>query len=468
MAVAFEGLSARLQEAFRRLRGKGKLTEDDITETLREVRLALLEADVHLHVVKDFVAKVKEKTVGLVLDKGFNPAMTVIRAVNDELTALLGGENTPLTFVSNGITVVMMVGLQGAGKTTTVAKLAKHLASMQRRPLLVACDIYRPAAITQLHVLGQQIGVPVFSLGDGVNPVEIATKALAHAKEQQYDTVIVDTAGRLHIDEALMDELQRIRQATQPQEILLTIDAMTGQDAVSVAEQFHARLTITGTIVTKLDGDTRGGAALSVKAVTGQPIKFAATGEKLDALEPFYPERMASRILGMGDMLTLIEKAQATIDDEQAEELERKLRQSTFTLNDFYDQIQQFKKMGPLEQIMDLLPGMGQLKQLKDAKIDPKQVVRTEAIIQSMTKKEKEHPEIIHASRRKRIAVGSGTTIQDVNRLLTQFEQMKKMMKKMTREMDEKKSKQLAKKSGKKTHEPSVKKSTYKKGGFPF
>jgi signal recognition particle subunit SRP54 len=425
----FEGLTSRLQGVFGKLRGKGKLSEDDISDALREVRLAMLEADVNFKVVKDFIAKIKEQTVGQTLEKGFNPAMTVVNIVNKQLTELMGETHQKLARSNRPPTILMMVGLQGAGKTTTSGKLARLLKQQNHRPLLVAADVYRPAAIKQLEVLGEQISVPVFTLGSDANPVDIATKAVLHAKEHHNDYVIIDTAGRLHIDETLMGELHSIRELTKPDEILLVVDAMTGQDAVNVAENFNSQLDLSGVILTKLDGDTRGGAAISVKAVTGKPIKFAAMGEKLDALEPFHPERMASRILGMGDMMSLIEKAQATIDESKAKEMERKLRKAEFTLEDFLDQMQQLKKMGPLENILDMLPGMGNMKQLKNAQIDNKQLTRVEAIVLSMTRAEKQKPEIINASRRKRIASGSGTTVTDVNRLLKQFEDMKKMMK---------------------------------------
>lgn len=428
--MAFENLTSRLQEAFKRLRGKGKVTEEDVNEAMREVRLALLEADVNFKVVKDLVARVKERAVGIEVLKNLNPAQQVIKVVNEELTELMGGTQAKLNFASKPPTVIMMVGLQGAGKTTTTGKLALHLQKQNKKPLLVACDIYRPAAIKQLQVLGEQIKVPVFSLGSDVSPVEIARQAVQHAKEQHLDTVLIDTAGRLHIDEKLMDELKAIRSLVSPHEILLVVDAMTGQDAVNVAESFNQQLELTGVVLTKLDGDTRGGAALSVKAVTGCPIKFAAMGEKLDALEPFHPDRMASRILGMGDVLTLIEKAQAQVDAEKAAELEKKIRKMEFTLDDFLDQMAQIRKLGPLEDVLKMIPGIG--NKIKDIHIDNKQISRVEAIIRSMTKAEKQNPGIINASRRKRIAAGSGTTVNDVNRLLKQFEDMKKLMKQMT------------------------------------
>jgi signal recognition particle subunit SRP54 len=427
--MAFEGLTSRLQQVFSKLRGKGKLSEEDVNEALREVRLALLEADVNFKVVKQFVAKVKERAVGQEVQKSFTPGMVVIDIVNKELTELMGGTQSKLARNNRPPTVIMMVGLQGAGKTTTTGKLARLLQKQNHRPLLAAGDIYRPAAIKQLQILGEQIKVPVFSLGDQVSPIEIARQSLHHAKEHGHDYLIIDTAGRLHIDESLMEELHEIRNVVNPDEILLVVDAMTGQDAVNVAEHFHQQLELTGVVLTKLDGDTRGGAALSVKAVTNCPIKFAATGEKIDALEPFHPERMASRILGMGDMLSLIEKAQANIDAEKAADMERKLRTAEFTFDDFLDQMEQMKKLGPLDQIIDMLPGMGQLKGMKDLKVDEKQMARTEAIVKSMTKQEKGNPELLNQSRRKRIAAGSGTTLQEVNRFIKQFEDMRKMMK---------------------------------------
>ncbi|WP_068774598.1 signal recognition particle protein [Paenibacillus sp. FJAT-26967] len=436
--MAFEGLSNRLQGVFDRLRGKGKLTEEDVSEALREVRLALLEADVNFKVVKEFIAKVKERAIGQDVMKSFTPGMVVIDIVNKELTELMGGTHTKLAKANKPPTVIMMVGLQGAGKTTSSGKLAKMLQKQNHRPLLVACDVYRPAAIKQLQVLGEQLKVPVFSMGDRVSPVEIAKNGLQHAKDNNNDYVIVDTAGRLHIDETLMEELQQVREAVGPHETLLVVDAMTGQDAVNVAESFHKQLELTGVVLTKLDGDTRGGAALSVKAVTGCPIKFAAMGEKMDALEPFYPERMASRILGMGDMLTLIEKAQAGIDTDKAKEMERKMRNAEFTFEDFLEQMDQVKKLGPLDQLLDMLPGAGKMKGIKDVKVDDKQMGRVEAIVKAMTKEEKRKPEIINASRRKRIALGSGNSVQDVNRLIKQFDDMRKMMKQFSGMMNPK------------------------------
>lgn len=431
--MAFEGLSERLQQVMNRIRGKGKVTEADVKEMMREVRLALLEADVNFKVVKDFIRQVSERAVGQEVMKSLTPGQQVIKIVKEELTALMGGEQSQIAVAKKPPTVVMMVGLQGAGKTTTTGKLANLLRKRHnRKPLLVAADVYRPAAIKQLETLGKQIDMPVFSLGEHANPVEIAKQALERAKEEHYDYVLIDTAGRLHIDEALMDELKQMKEAVKPDEIFLVVDAMTGQDAVNVAQSFHEQLGITGVILTKLDGDTRGGAALSIRAVTGAPIKFAGMGEKLDALEPFHPERMASRILGMGDVLTLIEKAQAAVDEEKAKELEQKMRTATFTLDDFLEQLGQVRKLGPLDELIKMLPGANKIKGLANIQVDEKQIARVEAIIRSMTKEEKTHPEIINASRKKRIAKGSGTTVQEVNRLLKQFDEMKKMMKMMT------------------------------------
>ncbi|WP_141500801.1 signal recognition particle protein [Paenibacillus luteus] len=427
--AAFESLSSRLQNVFSKLRGKGKVSEEDVGEAMREVRLALLEADVNFKVVKDFIAKVKERAIGLDVSKSFTPGMVVIDIVNKELTELMGGTQSKLAKANKPPTVIMMAGLQGAGKTTTSGKLAKLLQKSNNKPLLIACDIYRPAAIKQLQVLGEQINAPVFSLGDQTSPVEIARAGLQHAKDNGNDYVIIDTAGRLHIDEELMEELKQIHLVTKPDEVLLVVDAMTGQDAVNVAQSFHEQLALTGVVLTKLDGDTRGGAALSVKAVTGCPIKFAAMGEKIDSLEPFHPERMASRILGMGDMLSLIEKAQSNIDADKAKEMERKMRTAEFTFDDFLEQMEQVRNLGPLDQIMDMLPGMNKMKGMKDMKVDEKQIGRVEAIVRSMTKQEKQKPELLNHSRRKRVAAGSGTTIVEVNRLIKQFDDMKKMMK---------------------------------------
>lgn len=427
--MAFEGLSSRLQNVFGKLRGKGKVSEEDVNEAMREVRLALLEADVNFKVVKDFIAKVKERAIGLDISKSFTPGMVVVDIVNKELTELMGGTNAKLAKANKPPTVILMAGLQGAGKTTSSAKLAKSLLKDKHKPLLVAGDIYRPAAIKQLQVLGEQIGVPVFTLGDQTSPVEIARQGLQIAKDNGHDYVIIDTAGRLHIDEQLMSELREIHEVTKPDEVLLVVDAMTGQEAVNVAQSFHSQLELTGVVLTKLDGDTRGGAALSVKAVTGCPIKFAATGEKIEPLEPFHPERMASRILGMGDMLSLIEKAQSSIDADKAAEMERKMRTAEFTFEDFLEQMEQVRKLGPLDQLLDMMPGMGKMKDMKNVKVDEKQIGRVEAIVKSMTKEEKRKPEILNHSRRKRIAIGSGTSVAEVNRLIKQFDDMKKMMK---------------------------------------
>ena len=426
--MAFEGLSERLQGVFKKLRGKGKISEVEVGEALREVRMALLEADVNFKVVKDFVAKIKERAIGQEILDSLTPAQQIIKIVNEELTALMGGTQSKITMSSNPPTVIMLVGLQGSGKTTTAGKLARLLLNSNKKPLLVAADIYRPAAIKQLQVLGEQLEIPVFSLGSDVSPVEIAQKAVSQALLTGRDIVILDTAGRLHINEELMQELKDVKKVAKPHEIILVVDAMTGQDAVTVAEAFNGQLGVDGIILTKLDGDARGGAALSVKAVTGRPIKYVGMGEKLDALEPFYPDRMASRILGMGDMLTLIEKIQSNVDMEKAQELEKKLRKEEFTLEQFLEQMQQIKKMGSLQSLIGMIPGLG--SKMKDVEIDEKELVRVEAIIQSMTKGERRNPSIINGSRRKRIASGSGMRVQDVNRLLKQFEESKKIMKK--------------------------------------
>ena len=424
----FASLSEKLSQAFKKFKSKGKLTEADVRAGMREVKMALLEADVNFKVVKEFTKKVTERAVGEEVLESLLPAQQIIKIVNEELTALMGGTQSKLTISSNPPTVIMMVGLQGAGKTTHAAKLAAMYKKQGKRPLLMACDVYRPAAIKQLQILGEQIDVPVYSEGTDVSPVTIAKNGLAYAKKNFCDMVFIDTAGRLHIDEALMGELQSIKAETSPTEILLTVDAMIGQDAVNVAERFNEMLDITGVILTKLDGDTRGGAALSVRYVTGKPIKFIGVGEKIDAIEPFYPDRMASRILGMGDVLTLIDKAQAAYDEKQAAELEKKIREQSFTLDDYLDQFAQIKNMGSMEQILGMMPGVN-ASALKDAKIDEKVVARTEAIIKSMTPRERAKPEILNYSRRRRIAAGSGTTIEEVNRLLKQFEQTKKLMK---------------------------------------
>jgi len=427
--MVFEGLADKLQQTFKKLRGRGKLSENDINDAMREVRVALLEADVNFKVAKDFIAQIKSRATGQEILQSLTPGQHVVKIVNEELTALLGGTQSRITISSRPPTIVMLVGLQGAGKTTTAGKLANLLKKQNKRPLLVAGDIYRPAAIKQLQVLGEQLQIPVFAKEDSRDPVAIAKAAVEHAISYANDIVIIDTAGRLHINETLMQELKSIKQTVKPHEIMLVVDAMTGQDAVTVADSFNQELGIDGIILTKLDGDARGGAALSIKAVTGRPIKFVGMGEKLDALEPFHPDRMASRILGMGDILSLIEKAETTINLEQAKELEKKLRRQEFTLDDFLDQLRQVRKMGSMEQILGMLPGMGNLKKLQDAKIDEKELVRVEAIICSMTKKERRDPSIINGSRRKRISLGSGTKVQDVNRLLKQFTEAKKMMK---------------------------------------
>lgn len=430
--MVFEGLAERLQNTFKKLRGHGKLSESDVNDAMREVRMALLEADVNFKVVKDFVKRIKERAIGQEVMSSLTPGQHVIKIVNEELTELMGGTQSRIMISPKPPTVIMLVGLQGAGKTTTAGKLARMLKKQGKNPLLVAGDIYRPAAIKQLQVLGEQLSIPVFSKGQDVSPVQIAEEAIAHAKSYTNDVVIIDTAGRLHINEQLMDELKSIKRTVQPHEVLLVVDAMTGQDAVNVAEAFNNDLGVDGTILTKLDGDARGGAALSIKAVTGCPIKFAGMGEKLDALEPFHPDRMASRILGMGDVLSLIEKAQSTFDMEQAEELERKMRKDDFTLDDFLTQMQQVRKLGSFEQILGMIPGMGGIKkQLGDIDFDGKEIRQIEAIIRSMTPKERRDISIINGSRRKRIALGSGTRVQDVNKLLKQFGEARKMMKKM-------------------------------------
>ncbi|CAH0258042.1 signal recognition particle protein [Peribacillus simplex] len=431
--MAFEGLADRLQSTMQKIRGKGKVNEADVKEMMREVRLALLEADVNFKVVKDFVKRVSERSVGQEVLKSLTPGQQVIKVVKEELTELMGGEQSKIAVASKPPTVIMMVGLQGAGKTTTTGKLANLLRKKyNRKPLLVAADIYRPAAIKQLETLGKQLSMPVFSLGDQVSPVEIAKQAIEKAKEEHHDYVLIDTAGRLHVDENLMGELKDIKELTKPDEIFLVVDAMTGQDAVNVAQSFNEQLGLTGAVLTKLDGDTRGGAALSIRSVTNTPIKFVGMGEKLDALEAFHPERMASRILGMGDVLTLIEKAQANVDEEKAKELEKKMRTATFTFDDFLDQLGQVRNMGPLDDILKMIPGANKMKGMDNLQIDEKQIGHVEAIIRSMTTHEKEHPETMNASRKKRIAKGSGRSIQEVNRLLKQFEEMKKMMKQVT------------------------------------
>lgn len=427
----FASLSEKLSEAFKKFRNKGKLTEADVRTGMREVKMALLEADVNFKVVKEFTKKVTERAVGTEVLESLLPAQQIVKIVNEELTELMGGSQSKLTIASNPPTVIMMVGLQGAGKTTHAAKLAAMYKKQGKRPLLVACDVYRPAAIKQLQILGEQIGVPVYSEGIDVSPVTIAKNGLAYAKKNFCDMVFIDTAGRLHIDEALMGELQSIKAETFPTEILLTVDSMIGQDAVNVAEKFNEMLDITGVILTKLDGDTRGGAALSTRQVTGKPIKFIGTGEKMDCIEPFYPDRMASRILGMGDVLSLIEKAEQALDEKKAAELEKKLREQSFTLTDYLDQFDQLRNMGPIDQLIGMMPGVD-TKALKDVKVDEKQIDRMEAIILSMTPEERDNPDIISASRKKRIALGSGMKVEDVNKLLKQYDATKKMMKQLT------------------------------------
>ena len=427
----FEGLVDKISGAFKKLRNSGKLTESDVKAGMREIKLALLEADVNFKVVKDFIAKVSERAVGSDVLESLMPAQQIVKIVHEELITLMGTANSKLVMAPKSPTVVLMCGLQGSGKTTHTGKLALMYKKQGKSPLLVACDIYRPAAIKQLQVVGEKAGVKVFEKGTQ-DPVKTVKEALKHAKEYGHDLVIVDTAGRLHIDEALMEELRRVKEAAEPTETLLVVDAMTGQDAVNVAQSFNELLDISGVILTKMDGDTRGGAALSVRHITGKPIKFIGTGEKLDNLEPFYPDRMASRILGMGDVLSLIEKAQSAYDDKQAEELERKFRESSFTLEDYLEQFGQLRNMGSLEQLMGMIPGVNASK-FKDAKIDEKAMDHLEAIILSMTKYERVHPEVLNSSRKKRIAAGSGRSVEEINRLLKQFEQTKDIMKKFTK-----------------------------------
>ncbi len=424
----FQSLSEKLENAFKKFKNKGKLTEADVKTGMREIKLALLEADVNFKVVRDFIKIVSERAVGAEVLESLLPAQQIVKIVNEELTNLMGGTQSKLQISSKPPTVVMMVGLQGAGKTTHAGKIAGLYKKQGKKPLLVACDIYRPAAIKQLQIVGEKLDIPVFSMDDKTSPVKIAEEGVKYAISKGYDMVFVDTAGRLHIDEELMNELRNIKAKVEPTEILLTVDAMIGQDAVNVAETFNELLDITGVVLTKLDGDTRGGAALSVRHVTGKPIKFVGTGEKLDTIEPFYPDRMASRILGMGDVLSLIEKAEQAYDEKKAVELEKKLRESTFTLDDYLEQFAQIKNMGSLDQLMGMMPGI-KPGALKDAKIDEKSIARTEAIIKSMTKKEREKPDILNASRKKRIAAGSGTTVEEVNKLIRQFEQTTKLMK---------------------------------------
>ena len=438
--MAFEGLTEKLTNAFKKLRGKGRLTESDVKEAMREIRMALLEADVSYKVVKDFVARVSERAVGSDVLESLTPAQMIVKIVNEELTALMGGEEAKLNLSSKSPTIVMMVGLQGAGKTTNSAKLAGLMKKQGKRPLLVACDVYRPAAIEQLEVVGKQLDIPVFQMGQ-ISPVDIAKAAIEHAKKHGNDLVFLDTAGRLHIDAALMEELQNIKNTVSPDEILLVVDAMIGQDAVNAAKAFDEALDITGVMLTKLDGDARGGAALSIKTVTGKPIKFVGTGEKLDQVEPFHPDRMASRILGMGDVLSLIEKAQENFDLQKAKELEQKLRKNKFTLADYYEQISQLKNMGSITEIAGMLPGVDP-KALEGANVDERAMLRTEAIILSMPPEEREEPSILNNSRKKRIAAGAGVQVVDVNRLLKQFD----MMLQMTKQMNDPRLRKLAKK----------------------
>ena len=441
--MAFENLSSKLQDVFKQLRGKGKLTEADVKTAMREVKIALLEADVNFKIVKSFIKTVTERAIGTEVLEGLNPGQQVIKIVNEELIALMGTTQSQLTFAKRPPTIYMMVGLQGAGKTTSSGKLAGQLRKQGRNPLLVACDIYRPAAIKQLQVVGKNYNIPVFEMGNQVSPVEISKQALVYAGENRHDVILIDTAGRLHINEELMQELQDIKVTVKPQEILLVVDAMTGQDAVTVAESFDTQLGIDGIIMTKLDGDARGGAALSVRSVTNKPIKYIGMGEKMEDLEPFYPDRMASRILGMGDVLTLIDKVQQNIDEKEAVEMQKKMLSNEFTLEDFLSQMQQIKKMGPLKDLMGMIPGMNKFN-LEEALqgVDPsKEMAKTEAIIQSMTKEERNNPSILNGPRKKRIAQGSGRSIAEVNRLLKQFEEMKKMMKQMNNMQKGKKGK---------------------------
>lgn len=431
--MIFEGLADKLQGALGKLKSKGKLTEKDVKDAMREVKLALLEADVNFKVVKDFIKKVQERAVGQEVMESLTPAQHVIKIVNEELTSLMGDVQSKITISPKPPTVLMMVGLQGAGKTTTSGKLGGYFKKQGKKPLLVACDIYRPAAIKQLQVVGEKLDIPVFSMGDKESPVNIAKAGYNHAIKNNNDLVIIDTAGRLHVDEALMDELKNIKSEVKPHEILLVVDSMTGQDAVNVAQSFNDALGVDGVILTKLDGDTRGGAALSIRAVTQKPIKFIGMGEKLDDLEPFHPDRMASRILGMGDILSLIEKAQESIDLDKAKELEQKIKKQDLDFEDFLEQMEQIQNMGPLDKILGMIPGMGNIKdQLGDVDLNGKEMKRTKAIVQSMTLEERRDPSILNASRKKRIARGSGTTVQDVNRLIKQFNEMKKMMKMFT------------------------------------
>lgn len=440
--MAFEGLSDRLQETVKKITGKGRVSEQDVNIMAREIRLALLEADVNFKVVKDFIKRIKERAVGADVMESLTPGQQVIKIVQDELSELMGGSQSKIAVSDRSPTVIMMVGLQGAGKTTTTGKLANLLRKKHnRKPLLVACDVYRPAAIKQLQTLGVQLNMPVFEQGTEANPVDIAKNAIEYAKENHHDYVLIDTAGRLHIDDDLMGELGNIKTELDPDEIFLVVDSMTGQDAVNVAESFNDKLDISGVVLTKLDGDTRGGAALSIRTVTEKPIKFIGVGEKLDELEEFHPERMASRILGMGDVLSLIEKAESNIDEKQAKEMQEKMRTATFTFDDFLEQMGQVKQMGPLDELIGMIPGANKMKGMKNAQIDDKQIVQIEAIIQSMTAKERQTPSVINASRKKRIARGSGTSVSQVNRLLKQFNDMQKMMKQMMNSQKGKKGK---------------------------
>ena len=459
--MAFEGLTEKLSNAFKKLRGKGRLTEADVKEAMKEIKMALLEADVSFKVVKDFVAKVTERAIGADVLEALSPAQMIVKIVNEELTALMGGEDSKLTIASKSPTIIMMVGLQGAGKTTNAAKLAGLMKKQGKRPLLVACDVYRPAAINQLEVVGAQLDVPVFQMGQ-IDPVDIAKAGIAHAKAHGNDLVFLDTAGRLHVDEALMDELRNIKAAVEPTEILLVVDAMIGQDAVNAAKAFDEALDITGVMLTKLDGDARGGAALSIRAVTGKPIKFVGTGEKLDQVEIFHPDRMASRILGMGDVLSLIEKAQESFDQQKALELEEKLRKNKFTLTDLYDQLTQLKNMGSLADLAGMLPGVD-AKALEGADLDNSAMNRTEAIILSMTPAEREDPDILNNSRKKRIAAGAGVDVVDVNRLLKQFNAMRQM----TRQFNDPRLRKLAKK-GRLGGFPGMGGGGGRRGRFPF
>ncbi|MDA9470395.1 signal recognition particle protein [Enterococcus sp. 5H] len=432
--MAFESLTDRLQQAMSKLRRKGKVSEADVKEMMREIRLALLEADVNLQVVKDFTKRVRERAVGVEVLESLSPAQQIVKIVDEELTATLGSETVGLNKSDRIPTVIMMVGLQGAGKTTFGGKLANHLIKTENaRPLMIAADVYRPAAIDQLKVLGQQLEVPVFDMGTDTNPVEIVRQGMALAKEKKNDYVLIDTAGRLHIDETLMDELKQIKEVAQPDDILLVVDAMTGQDAVNVADSFNQQLGITGVVITKLDGDTRGGAALSIRAVTGAPIKFIGSGEKLTDLEIFHPDRMSSRILGMGDMLTLIEKAQQDYDEQKAEELAKKMKENSFDFNDFIEQLDQVMGMGPIEDLLKMIPGMNNMPGLENVKVDPKDVERKRAMILSMTPAERENPDLLNPSRRRRIAAGSGNNVVEVNRMIKQFKESKKMMQQMSK-----------------------------------